>query len=261
MFRLRLLSSIIGGSVLIAAVWYGEILLLAVTAALMLLGAREMILIFSKLDLKVPPIMIFPGCLFLVIAAYQYKGGYPGDAVVLILVFYMVVMTIFYPRFTPIDAVATFFSTVYTGLLIFLYLLSTLPNGFVWLVLLLACTWSNDTMAYLVGRRWGNRRMAPELSPGKTMEGALGGVLASIIAALAVALFFTQPLWPVMFLGMITGMAAQAGDLVESAIKRQAGVKDAGKLIPGHGGILDRFDSMLFTAPLVYYFVGFILIS
>lgn len=135
-----------------------------------------------------------------------------------------------------------------------------MPNGLIWLVLVLVCTWSSDTLAYLVGRRWGKRRMAPELSPGKTLEGAVGGVLGSTIAAWVVVMSYSPlPLWPVLSLGFITGLAAQIGDLVESAIKRLAGIKDAGNLIPGHGGVLDRFDSMLFTAPLVYYYVVLIL--
>ncbi len=261
-FWQRVLSAIIGVPILIAAVWYGGVVLLAVTAALMLLGIREMSLIFSRLDLYVPQILVIPGCLFLLIAAYYYKDSYPVDAVILIMIVYLVAMVIAYPQFSPLDAAVSFFSTIYVGLIIFLYLLSTLPGGWIWLIIMLFCTWSNDTVAYFVGRRWGRRRMAPELSPGKTVEGALGGVLACIIAAWVAALFYTHlPLWPVLLLGLIIGVAAQVGDLVESAIKRQAGIKDAGKLIPGHGGILDRFDSMLFTAPLVYYYVGFILIN
>jgi phosphatidate cytidylyltransferase len=104
--------------------------------------------------------------------------------------------------------------------------------------------------------------MAPTLSPGKTVEGAVCGVLGSILAALLVIFFSSHlPLLPVLLLGALVGIAGQVGDLVESALKRQAGIKDAGRLIPGHGGILDRFDSMLFTAPLVYHFVGLIIIS
>ncbi len=261
-FWQRVLSAIIGVPILISAVWYGGVVLLAVTAALMLLGAREMSLIFSRLDLYVPQILVIPGCLFLVIAAYHYKDSYPADAVILLLIVYLVVMVIAYPQFSPLDTAVSFFSTIYVSLIIFLYLLSTLPSGWIWLIIMLFCTWSNDTVAYFVGRGWGRRRIAPELSPGKTVEGALGGVLACIIAAWVAALFYTQlPLWPVLLLGLIIGVAAQVGDLVESAVKRQAGIKDAGKLIPGHGGILDRFDSMLFTAPLVYYYVSIILIN
>ncbi|MCG8403027.1 MAG: phosphatidate cytidylyltransferase, partial [Firmicutes bacterium] len=144
--------------------------------------------------------------------------------------------------------------------ILYVFLLSTLDNSLIWLIFLLVCTWSSDTGAYLVGRKWGKRKMAPSLSPGKTVEGAAGGVLGSLLAAALVAVFYRElPELPVLVLGVLVGVAAQVGDLMESALKRQAGVKDSGRLIPGHGGILDRFDSMLFTAPLVYYYVGLII--
>jgi len=258
----RVLSAIIGVPILIAAVWYGGFVLLALTAALMLFGAREINLMFSRLDFRVPLILVIPGCLFLAFAAYLFNGGYPEEAVILILLFYMVAMVIVYPQYSPLDMAISFFSTIYVGMLIFLFLLSTLPNGWIWLIIMLFCTWANDTGAYFVGRRWGRRRLAPELSPGKSVEGAIGGLLTCIVAAWAASLLYTNlPLWPLLLLGLIIGLAAQVGDLVESAIKRQAGVKDSGKLIPGHGGVLDRFDSMLFTAPLVYYYASWILIN
>lgn len=260
-FWLRVLSALIGVPILIAAVWYGGVVLLAVTAALMLLGVREMSSMFFQIDLHVPLILVIPGCLFLAVAAYEYKVGYPAEAAILLLIFYLIAMLVAYPRLSPLDAAVSFFSTIYVGLLIYLYLLSTLPNGWIWLIIMFFCTWSNDTGAYLVGRRLGRRRLAPELSPRKTVEGALGGLVACMFAAWVVAFYTKLPLVLLLLLGLIIGVAAQAGDLVESAIKRQTGVKDSGRLIPGHGGILDRFDSMLFTAPLVYYYVGRMLIN
>lgn len=261
-FRFRVLSAAIGVPILIAVVWYGGVALLALTTALMLLGVREMSSMFSRIDLQVPLILVIPGCLFLALTAYQYKVGYPAEIVVLLLMFYLVAMLVAYPRLSPLDVAVSFFSTIYVGLLLYIYLLSTLPNGWIWLIIMLICTWSNDTAAYFVGRRWGRRRLAPELSPGKTVEGSIGGLLVGLLAAWVVTLYYTQlPMELVLLLGLAIGVAGQAGDLVESAIKRQTGVKDAGNLIPGHGGILDRFDSILFTAPLVYYYVGRMLIN
>jgi len=258
----RVLSAIIGVPLLIAAVWYGGVVLLAVTSVLMLFGVREINLMFSRLDFRIPLILVIPGCLFLALAAYLFKGSYPEEAVILILLFYLGAMVIVYPQYSPLDMAISFFSTIYVGMLIFLFLISTLPNGWIWLIIMLFCTWANDTGAYFVGRSWGRRRLAPELSPGKTVEGAIGGLLTCIIAAWAASLIYPQlPLWSLLLLGLIIGLAGQVGDLVESAIKRQAGVKDSGKLIPGHGGVLDRFDSMLFTAPLVYYYASWILIT
>jgi phosphatidate cytidylyltransferase len=123
-------------------------------------------------------------------------------------------------------------------------------------------TWVNDTAAYFVGKFLGRRRLVPSLSPGKTLEGAVGGILGSLLVAIGfIFIYPSLPLLPLLVLGLLVGVAAQVGDLVESVFKRQVGVKDAGNLIPGHGGMLDRLDSMLFTAPLVYYYVQKLIIS
>ena len=120
-----------------------------------------------------------------------------------------------------------------------------------------------DVFAYFVGKRFGRRRLAPILSPKKTLEGAIGGLLGSVL----VSYLFASYIYPflslpkMLLLGLMVGVAAEVGDLLESAFKREAGIKDSSMLIPGHGGILDRFDSALFTAPLVYYFVLLFIIS
>ncbi|HBX23779.1 MAG TPA: phosphatidate cytidylyltransferase [Desulfotomaculum sp.] len=262
MFGLRLLSALVGIPLLVAAVWYGGLYLLAVSAALMILGARELSRICNRANLQAPLPLMLAGCLVLLVFTYIFRDGFPGPAIITILLMYLIAVVKLYPRLTPLDAAITFAGTLYVGLILYFYLISTLSDGWIWLVFMLACTWASDTMAYLVGRKWGKHRIAPALSPGKTVEGAVGGVLGSILAA-AMVIFFNPHLSVafVLVLGTLVGIAAQVGDLVESAIKRQAGIKDAGGLIPGHGGILDRFDSMLFTAPLVYYYVGQIIIT
>ena len=128
-----------------------------------------------------------------------------------------------------------------------------------WLIFALLTTFATDSGAYFVGRLTGRHKMAPNLSPGKTWEGAAGGLAAALIAALLLSLLPPQYLnlgldwWLPALIGMAVGIAAQGGDLLESALKRWAGVKDAGALFPGHGGMLDRLDSLLLTIPLVYY--------
>ena len=128
-----------------------------------------------------------------------------------------------------------------------------------WLIFALLTTFATDSGAYFVGRLTGRHKMAPQLSPGKTWEGAAGGLAAAITAALLLSLLPPQYLnlglawWQPALIGMAVGIAAQGGDLLESALKRFAGVKDAGALFPGHGGMLDRLDSLLLTLPLVYY--------
>jgi phosphatidate cytidylyltransferase len=132
-----------------------------------------------------------------------------------------------------------------------------LEPGAAWIVFVLAITFISDTGAYFTGRLWGQHRMAPYISPKKSWEGALGGLLFAMLAgALLVHLLgLPIPTWAGALLGGIGSIAGQAGDLAESLIKRQVDIKDSGHIIPGHGGILDRIDSLLFTAPVLYYVI------
>jgi phosphatidate cytidylyltransferase len=132
-----------------------------------------------------------------------------------------------------------------------------LAPGAAWIFFVLFVTWWQDVLAYFVGKYLGRTRMAPGLSPKKTWEGAVGGLLGAVLGGvLAVALFgLPMSLLAAALLGAVGGVVGPLGDLSESFIKRQVGVKDAGHLIPGHGGILDRVDSLLFTAPVLYYLI------
>ncbi|HET6617709.1 MAG TPA: phosphatidate cytidylyltransferase [Gemmatimonadota bacterium] len=121
-------------------------------------------------------------------------------------------------------------------------------------------TWVNDSAAYVIGHRWGRRKLIPRVSPGKTVEGAVGALLVTIAAGVPTLMIVDR--WVPLFgpadglaVGALVGIAAPLGDLVESAFKRDAGVKDASDLIPGHGGILDRFDSLMFVAPAFWYYL------
>ena len=160
----------------------------------------------------------------------------------------------------------TFTSWVWTlaGILYIGWLLSHLvalrglDSGRNWVFLVLFITWVSDTTAFLVGRRFGRHKLAPAISPGKTWEGTIGGICAGIAMS---TLFFTPtpfqlPLGPgqVILIGALTSILGQLGDLFESLFKRNLGVKDSGKLMPGHGGILDRIDSLIMAGIVVYYY-------
>ena len=128
----------------------------------------------------------------------------------------------------------------------------------IWLVFLAA--FGTDIMAYFTGMALGKHKLCPNLSPKKSVEGAVGGTLGSVVFCGLFGYFLVDGmLWQCVIIGLVGSIAAQLGDLSASAFKRQMGIKDYGNLIPGHGGILDRFDSVLFTAPLIYYAMQFVL--
>lgn len=169
-----------------------------------------------------------------------------------------------------LSATATVSGVLYTGgTLSFALLLRHLPeirgampvrplDGFLLVMLPVAVTALGDSASYFVGKRMGRTRLAPRLSPGKTVEGSIGGLAGAVATGYVAGLFMdkvaTLTLTPVMCagIGLLLGIAGQLGDLSESLLKREAGVKDSGDLLPGHGGVLDRFDSLLFTMPLAY---------
>ena len=129
-------------------------------------------------------------------------------------------------------------------------------TGFFLVVFAVACTFLNDTGAYYTGKMVGKHKLAPKISPGKTIEGTVGGLVVCILSGLIVNFLFGSPLnsdWTIAF-ALLVGVAAVLGDLVESSIKRGAGIKDSGDIVPGHGGVLDRFDSLIFVFPVSYYF-------
>ena len=161
------------------------------------------------------------------------------------------------PGDTLIDWGYTAAGAIYTGWTLSLFLrLRAGDDGLEWVLLAVLATFATDTGAFLVGRAIGRRRMAPRISPGKTWEGAVGGWLAGVGAVIGLAVLLDLPIMQAeaIILGALVGVATQVGDLLESMLKRAAGVKDSGTLIPGHGGVLDRLDSVVFAIVVVYHF-------
>lgn len=140
----------------------------------------------------------------------------------------------------------------------FLTPLVALEEGRWWLLFLLVVIWSNDTFAYFTGKKIGKHKLAPIISPKKTVEGAIGGIAGGAMAGLLLVHFSgmdSDPLSTIL-ITIVIGLVAMAGDLAESLLKRGAGVKDSGTIIPGHGGVLDRIDSLIFPVPLLYYYLA-----
>jgi len=132
--------------------------------------------------------------------------------------------------------------------------------GLAWLLFVLVITWLTDVFAYLVGRQWGRTKLIPRVSPGKTRAGAVGGLIAGTVTGAIAGYVFgvPVPIWIALILGALLAVGSMIGDLSESLIKRQIGIKDMGSIIPGHGGLLDRIDALLFTVPMMYYLARFL---
>lgn len=135
----------------------------------------------------------------------------------------------------------------------FIILIRELPNGMMLLFALVLSVWACDIAAYIVGRTVGRYKLAETISPAKTIEGATAGLIASLGVAACFIIWAGLPVYKMIALGVIVGVFSQTGDLFASMIKREVGIKDFGKSIPGHGGVLDRFDGLFFVAPLVFY--------
>ena len=215
--------------------------------------------------------------LFLFAARHQFQEerfSLPG--VLTVFVIATLIIELFRKNRAPIKNLgSTFLGAVYVGWL-FSYLIAInsikgvidihfgvipLPNRVgAWLVLFVSfTTWAADTTAYLVGRKWGKHKLSPTISPGKSWEGLFAGLSASILMSFIMGGAMRMPWLHIIVLGIGIGIAGLIGDLAESAIKRDIGIKDFGSIMPGHGGILDRFDSLLFAAPLFYYYVTLVL--
>ena len=186
--------------------------------------------------------------------------SYHLPAVILGVLVMMCIFVFTYPKYQNKQIMTAFFGMIYVGVMLsYIYQTRVLPGGafLVWLIFL--CSWGCDTCAYCVGVLIGKHKMAPVLSPKKSIEGAVGGVLGAAllgaIYAAATGAYNPNPAHTPLIYAIICGVGAlvsMVGDLAASAIKRQENIKDYGTLIPGHGGILDRFDSVIFTAPVIY---------
>ena len=162
-------------------------------------------------------------------------------------------------KYMVINIATTIFIAIYIGhLLSFLIDIRNLTYGSLFIVFALFTTWMSDTMAYIVGSNFGKKHIFPNISPNKTLEGFIGGILGGSI--FGIAFYFLLPLHPLILftLGLIAAICGQAGDLFESIIKRNFSVKDSGKLIPGHGGVLDCMDSILFSVPVLYFCLNYL---
>ena len=262
MFKTRLLSGIVLVLVAFLTINCGGYVLLATLLCVSLIGMQELYraMHVRKEGFGALELVSYAGVLLIYLLLIPGDPAYLLMGVIASLVLIMCVYVFCYPAYQAGQIMAAFFGVVYVGVMLsYIYQTRMLPGGqfHVWLIFL--CSWGCDTCAYCVGVLIGKHKMAPVLSPKKSIEGAVGGVAGAVLLGVIYA-FFTKG--GMVEYGIICGVGAlisMVGDLAASAIKRNQGIKDYGKLIPGHGGILDRFDSVIFTAPVIYYLSLFLI--
>lgn len=255
MLNTRVITAIIGIPVLLGALYLGGIYWSILFTVMGVIGLWEYYRMMNQKGFT--PFYMSGFCLLLVIIFYDYINNC-GQLILFILTFLMVMYSVIkYPKIILPDLALSLTGSIYLGyLLSYAIKIYNLPQSFSVILIAFLLSWAADTGGYFSGKIWGRHKLAPQLSPGKTVEGAIGAVVLSIIVAGCFSIFAMRSisLAYILLLGLIAGIMAQFGDLFMSSIKRYFVVKDSGWIIPGHGGILDRFDSFLLVAPIVYYF-------
>lgn len=266
MFLERVLSSIVLVIILAAALLLGGDILFLFCLIISIAAYREMAKA-TKVNEKKGEINVLE--VVGLVGLFGYYGvrlfaateTYIMLAITLTIVGIMSVYVFSFPKYHANQVMAVIFSFLYGPIMLsYIYLTRNLEDGIYLVWLIFISSWICDTCAYLVGSAIGKQKMAPKLSPKKSVEGAVGGVAGSFLVGVlygyVLVHFNLIELNNMWLIGVITGIGAvisQVGDLAASAIKRNFDIKDYGKLIPGHGGIMDRFDSVMFTAPMIYY--------
>ncbi len=258
----RIISAAVGMPLVLAIVYAGDLWFLGLVMLVSLLGMKELYGILKnryEVDILYK-IISYAGVVSLLLNAYYRHGGGAIITLFLIFAFFTLVLLVKFSNTGLEELTLSFWGIIYVGGLPgFLILLRGNEAGLMFIVSLLAGIWIYDTLAYFTGLKWGRHKISAQLSPKKSIEGAAGGSLGVIAAAVITHVFWgaNYPLdfTGLLVFGLIITVGAPLGDFFESAVKRKLEVKDTGSIIPGHGGILDRVDSLIFTAPLIYFYL------
>jgi phosphatidate cytidylyltransferase len=254
----RIITGVVAAALFLPIVFYGGLPFVLLTYALATVGLYELLRMkglnllspYGILSLIFLWVILFP--YEEIISDFYYSKTEIGIVFILLLLTYTVITK---NRFTFEDAAFSILSAIYVGIGFF-FLMEARTAGIVYIFYSLFIIWATDSGAYFIGKAMGKKKLWPEISPNKTVEGSLGGVICAVVVAIFFGIFseFNASLITIMGITVILSVFGQIGDLVQSAYKRHFGVKDSGNILPGHGGILDRFDSLLFVLPLLHLF-------
>ena len=258
-FRKRLLSGIVLVLLAVFVLTEGGLFLLAVTFLLSVTGTFELCRV-AGVERSLPGAAAYAGCVGIYVLTGIGRTEFCMMLMTGLLMLLLAVLVFTWPRYRTEQILTAFFAVFYTAVMFsYIYRVRTMPDGnlLVWLIVL--SSWGSDTCAYAVGMLIGRHHIAPVLSPKKTVEGCIGGIAGAALLGGLFALWagarlteLREPVFACAFACALSAVLSQVGDFAASAIKREHGIKDYSNLIPGHGGVLDRFDSMLFTAPALY---------
>lgn len=260
MFKTRLISGIVLVILALILILTGGNVLFISTLAISYIGMYELYRVF-KMEKQMPAVI---GYLMATIYYINLRFAFIPDMMMFVIGCLVVLMFVYvftYPKYKTEQILAAFFGVFYVAVMLsYVYLTREMTSGIyiVWLIFL--CSWGCDTCAYCVGVLIGKHKMAPVLSPKKSVEGAIGGVVGTGLLTILFGNIFKDAMGidasgviALAIICMVGALISMVGDLTASAIKRNYDIKDYGTLIPGHGGILDRFDSVIFTAPIIYF--------
>lgn len=258
MLKKRISSAIIGLPLVFTALIIGGWYLRIFLAVISLMGLNEFYTVFKNIDIKPINYIGYISILFFYIWGYSYNTM---DVIIFITIIIFSV-PIVQRKYNLKDVSITIVGVIYIIFFSYIGKIRDFNNGYLLVWLIIIISWFTDTFAYFVGKRIGKSKLCPTISPNKTFEGSIGGLIGSLIGCLIFTYLFNEKLQInilyIIALSITGSLIAQVGDLFASLVKRNCKTKDFSKIIPGHGGILDRFDSILFVSPYIYIFFTYI---
>ena len=257
----RIITAVVGIPLLTFLLYKGDLYIFLGNLTITIIAILEYTFAMNKiLKPKINvPLMVILTILLVYTMGYNYTNSLPALIIALVILFCYEVLN---GKADVQRGISSFFGLMYVPIMLsFMLLFQYLPHGMVYLAMVFIVAFVTDTFALVIGLMFGKKTLAPKISPKKTIAGAIGGIIFAIISVIIYGLilkFYFKidfPIWLCIVIGAVCSVAGQCGDLTASLIKRYTGIKDFGKCLPGHGGILDRFDSIIFILPVMYTFL------